>query len=184
MRRVAGVVLIMFLIAGLNTGCKKKEEQITPKAGEIPAVPLQTPMGQVPAQPLMSPHGDGAGMGPKVEKAIVVPDSVKGKWSKVILAVEDKGSGKTDEYTVNLKSEFKIPGSDLKIAVREFLPDFKMTEDTITSGSNELINPAVRVEIFEKDKSVFKGWLYEKFPSIHPFNHPKYAIMLKKSIKS
>ncbi len=182
MRRVMGIVLTTFLIAGFITGCKKQEEQPAPKEQQIPAVPIQTPMGQASAQPLRSPHGDSGGMVSKVPKTVVVPDSVKGKWSKVILAVEDKGSGKTDEYTVNLKSEFKIPGSNLKIAVREFLPDFRMTEDTITSGSNELNNPAVRVEIFEKDKSIFKGWLYEKYPGVHPFDHPKYAITLRKAI--
>ncbi len=183
MKRFVFIVLIIFVITGLITGCKKKEEQPVPKAEQIPAVPLQTPMGQMPAQPLMSPHGDSAGAAPKVEKTIVVPDSVKGKWSKVILVVGDKVSKKTVEYIVNLKSDFKLPNSDLKIAVGDFLPDFKMTENSITSGSNELTNPAVRIEIFEGGKSIFKGWLYEKFPAIHPFEHPKYAITLKEGLK-
>jgi len=182
MKRVLGIVLIIFFAAGLAAGCKKKEEQLAPKAQDA-AGPFQAPMGQIPDKPLMSPHGDNPGMAHRIEKTIVVPDSVRGKWSKVILSVEDKSTGKANEYTVNLKSDLKVPGSNLKIAVGDFLPDFKMTEDTITSGSNEPNNPAVRVEVFEADKSIFKGWLYEKFPAIHPFEHPRYAIILKKGEK-
>jgi hypothetical protein len=120
---------------------------------------------------------------PKGELKIAVPDSVKGKWGAVKIVVEDKSTKKQQEFTVKLNSEFKIPNSTLKIAVGEFLPEFKMSADTVTSASNEPNNPAVRVKVYEGDKEIFKGWLYSKFPTIHPFEHPKYSLHLKEGVK-
>jgi hypothetical protein len=191
MRKLVAVVLGMLVIAGMIAGCKKAENQpaanAVPQAPQqIPAAPLQSPMEhasqQMPAQAPMPPHGDSAAMASK-ERSIVVPDAVKGTWSRVVLAVQDKTSNTTGEYKVKLKSDFKIPNSDLKIAVGDFLPDFKMSENTLTSGSNEPNNAAVNVEIFEGGKSIFKGWLFSKFPAMHPFQHPKYAITLKEGLK-
>ena len=197
MRRVVKVALISLMLTGLILGCKKGEEntvsnmpQQMPAAPmgqmpqQMPAAPIGQAPGQMPLQSPMPPHGDAAGMATKVEKTIVVPDAVKGKWSKVILDVADKGSNKSAEYTVKLKSEFKIPNTDLKIKVGDFLPDFRMNDNTLTSASDQPNNPAVRVEVFEGGKSVFKGWLYSKFPTMHPFEHPKYAITLKEGVKS
>ncbi len=180
-----GVLLTFSLGIG---GCKKKEQQPVPQA------PQMTPGGQMPPGAMppgamppggQMPHGQpGAGMNvPKGELSITVPDSVKGKWSAVKLVVEDKTTKKKQEYTVNLNSELKIPNSNLKIAVGDFLPEFRMDAQTITSSSNEPKNPAVRVKVFEGDKEIFKGWLYSKFPTIHPFEHPKYGLGLKEGVK-
>jgi hypothetical protein len=84
---------------------------------------------------------------------------------------------------VNIGSEFKVPNTNLRIVVGEFLPDFRMDDATITSASDMPNNPAVRVEVFENGKSIFKGWLYSKFPTIHPFEHEKYGLTLKEGIK-
>ena len=145
------------------------------------------PPGMMPAggamPPGQMPPGQGGRSVPKVEMKIIVPDNVKGKWSGVILIVEDKSTKKKQEFKVNLNSDLKIPNSNLKVAVGDFLPSFKMDGSTITSASNDSGNPAVRVKVSEGDKEVFKGWLYSKFPAIHPFEHPKYGIGLKEGIK-
>lgn len=164
-----GLVLMIVIV-----GCKKKEEQ------PIPKTPMQQAPMSAPMQPSMAPHGT---TGPKVEKKILVPDSVKAKWSKVKFIIEDKTTKKSAEYAVNIGSEFKVPNTNLKIVVGEFLPDFRMDEATITSASDMPNNPAVRVEVFENGKIIFKGWLYSKFPTIHPFEHEKYSLTLKEGIK-
>lgn len=169
--------LALLLAAG---ACKKKQEQ----PGMQPGMPgqQQLPPGHPqPGQPGMPPGGNV--VMPKGETTVSLPDSVKGKWKSVVLVVEDKGSKKTSEFTVSLNSDLKVPNSNLKISVSEFIPDFKMDGLTITSLSNEPNNPAVRVKVFEADKEVFKGWLYSKFPTIHPFEHPKYGIVLKSGVK-
>jgi hypothetical protein len=168
------VIAVGLVLSVIVVGCKKKEEQPVPKT-PMQQAPMSTPM-----QTSMSPHGTA---GPKVEKKILVPDSVKAKWNKVKFIIEDKASKKSSEYTVNIGSEFKVPNTNLKIVVGEFLPDFRMDEATITSASDLPNNPAVRVEVFENGKTIFKGWLYSKFPTIHPFEHEKYGLTLKEGIK-
>lgn len=197
MRRFVKIMLIALVLTGMIAGCKKEAEHpVTTMPQQMPAAPMgqmpqqlpPAPLGQAPGQmPLqapMPPHGDAASMAPKVERAVVVPNEVKGKWSKVVLDVMDKGSNKSEEFTVKLNSEFKIPNSDLKIMVGDFLPDFIITGSSLTSSSNKPNNPAVKVEVFEGGKNIFKGWLYAKFPTMHPFVHPRFAIILKEGVKS
>jgi hypothetical protein len=155
------IVMLSILLLSLGS-CKKKEEKPVPQA----------PMG--PGTGVMMPPG---------ETKVVVPEAVKGKWDAVKLVIEDKTAKKTSEVIVKLDSEYTIPNSNLKVKVGEFLPDFKMDGLTITSSSNEPNNPAVRVVVYEGGKEIFKGWLYSKFPTIHPFQHDKYGITLKEGIR-
>ncbi len=157
------LLMVLALLLSLSfTACKKKEEQPAPQA----------PMG--PAGGIMMPPG---------EIKVIVPESVKGRWDGVRLVIEDKVAKKTSEVTVKLHSEYTIPNSNIKIKVGDFLPDFKMEGLTITSLSNEPNNPAVRVIVYEDNKEIFKGWLYSKFPTIHPFQHDRYGIILKEGIR-
>lgn len=169
---VCGLSLVV--VAG---GCKKKEEQPAPKPG------MQSQQQLPPSHSATPGIHDGGIVMPKGEITLSLPDFVKGKWKAVVLIVTDKASKKTSELTVPLNSDIKIPNSTLKLSVGEFIPDFKMQELTITSMSNDPKNPAVGVKVFEKDKEIFKGWLYSKFPNIHPFNHPQYGITLKEGLK-
>jgi hypothetical protein len=175
------LIFILVLVAG---ACKKKEEQPIPKVPDkshmFSPEMLARSQSQSDAKPV-SPHGDIAQKG---KKTIVVPENVKGKWSSVKLVFEDRNSKKKAEYTVRINSEFDIPGTGLKIAVGDFLPDFKIEGSMITSGSNEPRNPAVKVEIFEKGTRTFDGWLYSKYPDIHAFEHEKYRLTLKEGIKN
>lgn len=163
-----GAMLILSMGA-----CKKKEEKPLPTT-------MQGASGM--QQPDLQPTPPGHSV-VKTERKVVVPESVKGKWSAVKILFEDKGSKKAQELTVKLNSEYKIPNTDLKLVVGDFLPDFRMDAGIITSASNELNNPAVAVKVYEGDREIFKGWLYMKFPTIHPFEHPKYGLTLKEGIK-
>jgi hypothetical protein len=150
--------------------------------------------GMPPGQPGMPPGQPGMQQGqpivvPKGETKIVMPDAVKGQWKAVVIQVESKATKKAAEYTVDLNSDFKVPNSNLKITVGEFLPDFRMNGLEMTSGSNEPNNPAVGVRVFDGSKQVFPapgkkwGWLYAKFPTMHPFEHPEFSILLKGGVK-
>jgi hypothetical protein len=183
MRRILAIGMGVVLAFSLGLGgCKKKEQQPVPQAPQMPPMGQMPPAGQMPPGQMPPGHAGGKMSVPKDLK-IMVPDSVKGKWSAVKIVVEDKASKKKQEYTVNLNSEFKVPNSNLKLEVGDFIPEFRMNGDTITSASNEPNNPAVRVKVYEGSKEVFKGWLYSKFPTIHPFEHPKYGLMLKEGVR-
>ncbi|HCC68595.1 MAG TPA: DUF2155 domain-containing protein [Nitrospiraceae bacterium] len=173
------IIAIAFLFS--VGACKKKEEKPVPEAidmiGPIIA-PTDVPMGPGRAES-------------KGGTQVVVPADVKGKWSAVKLIIEDKVSKKTQEFTVKLGDELKIPNSNLKVKVGDFLPDFKMTDGqpiTITSASNNPNNPAVGVRVFEGDRQIFPdswrkwGWLYANYPTIHPFQHEKYGLTLKQGV--
>jgi hypothetical protein len=174
--------------------CKEKQQQPAPQTG-APGQEQQMPPGHPTApEQGMAPEGmQQRGMRPNIimpkgEFTVNVPEDVKGKWKSVVLAVEQKDTGKVADYTVNLHSDFKIPNTDLKITVGDFLPDFRMEGLNITSASNVPNNPAVGIRIFERGKQIFPapgkkwGWLYGKFPTMHPFAHPKYAIVLKSAV--
>jgi hypothetical protein len=182
-RQVLAVVcgLSLLLTAG---ACKKKEEKPplpqTGMPGQQQAIPMEPQPGVPPGHNVMIPKG---------QTTVVVPDAVKGRWKAVVLVVTDKKTNKQNEYTVNLNSDFNIPGSKLKVQVGEFLPDFKMNGLQITSTSNEPNNPAVAVNVSEGGNQIFPpagkkwGWLYTKFPTMHPFEHPIYGIGLKAGVK-
>ncbi|GBE01770.1 hypothetical protein BMS3Bbin06_01145 [bacterium BMS3Bbin06] len=162
MRVRSYVVFLLIAVVVSVTACKKKEEPVS----SIPA-PAPTP---------------GIVM-PKGETRIVVPDSVRGKWESVKIEITNKTAKKKETVTIRLNSDYPIPGSSLKIKVGEFLPDFRMDGLTITSASDAPKNPAVHITVYDGDKEIFKGWLYSKFPSIHPFQHEKYGFMLIEGIK-
>ncbi len=204
MKKVLIVVCSLSLLLAAGA-CKKKEQTVPqpsmpgPQQQLPPGHPGMAPGGPVaPAAPGVpgAPAGVPGTAGvpgnivmPKGETMVNIPDAVKGKWKAVILIVEDKASKKSSEYTIKLNSDFKIPNSNLKITVGDFLPDFRMNGLEITSMSNDPNNPAVGIKVFEGGKEIFPapgkkwGWLYAKFPTMHPFEHAKYGISLKEGIK-
>ena len=119
-----------------------------------------------------------AGQPTKKESVVVVPDTVKGKWKAVKIAVTDKETNKETVYTVAIGSEFTIPNTKLTVKVDTFLPNFKMEGTMLTSQSNEPKNPAAQIRVIEGGNEIFKGWLFSLFPTTHDFQHPKYGFTL------
>ncbi|MGA7828899.1 MAG: DUF2155 domain-containing protein, partial [Geobacteraceae bacterium] len=79
MKNIFKVVAILAVAAIAVAGCKKKEEK--------------------PVAEGMPPH---AMMESKEKPVVVVPDSEKGKWKAVKIAVTDKDSKKSTEYNVEI----------------------------------------------------------------------------------
>ncbi len=118
---------------------------------------------------------------PQVTKAlstVVVPAQVQGKWKAVQIEVADKNAHLKKVYSVKIGSDFKLPGSDLTLKVETFLPHFVMEGTTLTSQSNDLVNPAAQLVIRENGKEIYKGWLFSLYPATHAFQHPQYGFTL------
>ncbi len=115
---------------------------------------------------------------PGKEKTIIVPPEVSQRWKGVKLAVIDKTRGTENIYAVPVGTPFKAASSTLTITVDAFLPAFTMEGTTITTSSNELVNPGAKVNISENGIPVFQGWLFSKFPNTHAVTHPKYGFSL------
>ncbi len=169
------------------SACEKKEPQTSVPQATGTTTP--GPIMQGPISPEAQQTVPGHGMPSQGgEKQVVIPESVKGKWSAVKIIFEDKVSKKTQEYTINLNSDFKIPNSNLKVYVGEFLPDFKIDDTVLTSASNQPNNPAVGIRVYEGTTQIFPttgkkwGWLFSKMPTVHPLNHEKYNLILKEGI--
>ena len=172
MKKFTLLVAVLMMVVFAGTGCKKKQ----------PAPPPPPPHG-APGQPGMpgAPHGEAGA--PPVEKKVVVPDAVKGAWKAVKVEVEFKEKKSKKAFTIPLNSEFKVPDTDLTLKVGNFLPQFAMAADQITSSSNNPENPAAQLEVFQGGKEIFHGWLFAKFPAVHPFNHDKYGVALLEGVK-
>jgi len=155
MKNILKVVAILAVAAIAVAGCKKKEEK--------------------PAIEGMPPH---AMMESKEKPVVVVPESEKGKWKAVKIAVTDKDSKKSTEYDVEIGKSFPVPNSDLVVTVENFLPDFTMDGNVRTSKSDEPKNPAAQVVITENGKEIYKNWLFMVLQSPHAFQHSKYDIKL------
>ena len=210
MKKVLLLTVSLLLVFSFMA-CKKKEEQPPLPQTQVPTMPPgqmpqgqmppgQMPQGQMPQTQIpMMPPGQmpqgqmpakpGMSMMPQGKTQVIVPASVKGHWTGAIIVVEDKNTKAKQEYTVKLNSDFKIPNTNLKIHVGDFLPDFRMNGLSLTSASNQPVNPALSIRVFENNKQIFPapgrqwGWLFSKVPSIHPFEHQKYGITLKEGIE-
>ena len=146
-KQILAVVCSLSLLIAAGA-CKKKEEKPPfPQAG-MPGQGQGVPPGPQPGMPGQpgGPQGQPNIVVPKGEKTVVVPDSVKGKWKAVILVVTDKKANKQQEYTVNLNSDLKIPNSNLKVSVSEYLPDFRMEGLTLTSA------PMIRTTLLSESR--------------------------------
>lgn len=132
----------------------------------------------------VKPQGHGGGkdsVKPKME--ILVPEDVKNTWESVKLLITDKKTNKQETAEVKIGDKYKVRGSGIVIHVGQLLPDFRMDALTMTSMSNEPNNPAVNVTIVEGGKEIFTGWLYSRFPDVHPFEHPQYAVILVEGVR-
>ena len=117
--------------------------------------------------------------GQKQQRAIQTPKEVEGKWKAVKFIIKDKqDEEKTEVKTVNLGESFVLAGSDLTVTVGVFFPNFVMDRVYYTSVGNEPTNPAVQFIVHEKDKRIFEGWAFKRFPKLYGFDHDRYEILL------
>ena len=60
-----------------------------------------------------------------------------------------------------------------------FLPAFTMAAASITSEGVEPQNAAARITVLDKGKEIFGGWIFTRFPDVHPFTHPRFELLLE-----
>ena len=93
------------------------------------------------------------------------------------------GDGKSPEVPsrleVPLGGATPLPDPSLVVRADVFLPAFTMGGGAITSAGVEPQNPAARIAVFEKGKEIFAGWIFAKFPDVHPFTHSRFQLRLE-----
>jgi hypothetical protein len=166
-KKVTLVTLSIIYLIGLNACTKKEQPQ--------PPPPQQ--------QSMMPAHGD-IEMPASEDMKVIIPDAIKGKWKGVILTVIDKQTANSKDYNIPIGGKIAISGSNIEVQTGDFLPDLKIEGNIYSSDSTQLLNPAIHVEIKDGGKELFKGWLFQKFPSVHPFKHERFSITLKEPVSA
>jgi hypothetical protein len=58
-----------------------------------------------------------------------------------------------------------------------------MSADAISSTGTEEENPAARIAVLEKGQEIFAGWVFTRFPDVHPFEHPRFSLQLAGGVR-
>ncbi|MEO8190378.1 MAG: DUF2155 domain-containing protein [Acidobacteriota bacterium] len=195
MRRARLLPLLLLLLAGAAAGVPGCRERGRPDPAIRMAVSHEraesageaAPAGTAGTAGTETPAGT-AGMEtpsgtPRVPTRLVVPESVTAAYSGIRLHWKDSASGKEGTLDVPLGSAAPVPGSSLEVRADVFLPAFTMTNDAITSTGIEPENPAARIAVGEGGKEVFAGWIFTRFPDVHPFEHPRISLRLEGGVR-
>lgn len=113
--------------------------------------------------------------------ALDLPDSIKGKWAAVGLEVTMTDGAKT-EINAPIGGETSLADSGLILRVDTFVPSYKSDFETITSASEALDNPAVKVALIENGQVVTKGWVFQNLPEFNSFVSDRVEVRLLSAV--
>ncbi len=168
-------MLLPLLCAGLVTGAVCRERgRPDPSIRMVPSHEVEPQGG--------AGQADEKG-GPRVPTRLEVPPAVQEAYSGIRLSWKDASNGKEGVLEVPLGGTAKLPGSSLEVRSDVFLPAFSMSQDAITSSSVEEENPAARIAVAENGQEIFGGWVFTRFPDVHPFEHKRYSLKLVGGIR-
>lgn len=90
-----------------------------------------------------------------------------GEVKVVTINVAKSDTKPGQDFRAKTGETFDIPGTDLKVKVARFVPDFVMAGSEVYSRSEEPDNPAAQLEVYEKGKLKLTQWVFYKFPDYH-----------------
>jgi hypothetical protein len=114
-----------------------------------------------------------------VPTRLEVPPEVEAAYSGVKLRWKDASNGEEGVIDVPLGGGTPLPDPSLVVRADVFLPAFSMGGGVLTSDGVEPQNPAARITVFEKGREIFGGWIFTRFPDVHPFAHPRFKLQLE-----
>ena len=126
------------------------------------------------AEPSQTPGAENG-----VPTRLEIPPEVAQVWSGVRIGWKDKTYRTEGVIDVPLGAATPLPDPSLVVRADAFLPAFSMGGGAITSEGVEPQNPAARIAVFEKSKEIFAGWIFTRFPDVHPFTHPRFQLRLE-----
>ena len=120
----------------------------------------------------------GKELGDSVPTKLVVPPEVTRAYSGIEIGWKDSESGKEGVLEVPIGGAAPLPGTDLVVRADVFLPSFSMSAEEITSTGTGQENPAARIAVLQGGNEIFAGWIFKRFPDVHPFQHPRFSLKL------
>ena len=121
----------------------------------------------------------GQGQGAGVPTRLEVPPEVEQAYSGVRLRWKDASNGKEGVLDVPIGEGVPLPDPSLVVRADVFLPAFSMGGGVLTSDGVEAQNPAARITVFEGGREIFAGWIFTRFPDVHPFTHSRFKLLLE-----
>jgi len=106
---------------------------------------------------------------------VVVPDSVKGKWASATLSVTANGAEKEIKLAIGNKVSL---GKNLQLQLVHYLPAYTSDFQSVTSSSNEQVNPAVQVQAIANGQVVSEGWVFQNLPEFNSFSSEQIKVRL------
>jgi len=81
-----------------------------------------------------------------------------------------------EDHRVRLGETFFIADTEYSAKVERFIPDFAMNQKTkeVISRSDELLNPALMLEISYQDRFVYRSWILYQNLLPHSIRDPGY----------
>ena len=180
MRIRLSFIALLLAVGALASGCRERgrpDPEVRMAISHERAIDGASAGGQVQGQ--MQGQGPGGGPGSEVPTRLEVPPEVAHAYTGIKLAWKDKSDGKTGVIEVPLGSGTPLPDPSLVVRADVFLPAFTMGGGAITSDGVEPQNPAARITVFDKGKEIFGGWIFTRFPDVHPFVHPRFELHLE-----
>jgi len=176
MRRSLTVTAVTTLALMLGcSGQEPREEAPAEVSQEVADAHTTMSDDEVPSG--MPAHG-AMGRSMEMNTDMTLDESIRAMWSGVRVRVEDVEAGTSEIFEAALGDEVALGASGLRLTALDFVPDFVMGEDGITSRSAEPANPAARVLIAEEGQEPYTGWLFAAMPEIHPYPHERYRVLL------
>ena len=176
MRRTVPVVLTLGLafFAFAESGCREKGR---------PDPNIRMAASHDPTGGERAGGGEGAGGGAGVPTRLEVPPEVEAAYSGIKLRWKDASNGQEGVIDVPLGGGTPLPDPSIVVRADVFLPAFAMGGGVLTSDGIEPQNPAARITVFEKGQEIFGGWIFTRFPDVHPFTHSRFKLLLEGGVK-
>lgn len=163
-RRAMAAATICLLLAA----CREKGR---------PDPAIRMAISHEPAAAAENPSG-GAG-NPTAPTRLEVPPAVTEAFSGIRLTWKDAKDGKEGVLEVPIGATAPLPDPSLVVRADVFLPAFTMAGGVVTSEGVEPQNEAARITVLESGKEIFGGWIFKRFPDVHPFSHPRFKLLLE-----
>lgn len=113
-----------------------------------------------------------------MNREITLDESIRAAWTGIRVRVVERDTGAGSTFDVDLGADLRLGDSGLVLTAHDFVPDFVMDDNGITSRSADPANPAARVTLSEAGREPYTGWLFAAMPEIHPFPHERYRVVL------
>lgn len=133
-----------------------------------------------PAQ-AVTPKQSAAGM--KLTKPTELLPEITAKYSAVKIEAVNKNDGSKIKINAPFGQKTAIGDTGLEIVISSYFTNFTMVDGGVKNVSMEEENPAAKVVILEQGNQVFDAWLFQKFPTMHPFEHPVWQVVLTGAVK-